>query len=62
MYHKLKLSSEEKIKTWLNLCDFTFELMEKNLGKRDFLKRLKKIREDQVKANYFLLRGLSRIK
>ena len=62
MYHKLKLSSQEKIEAWLNLCDFTFELMEKNLGKRDFLQRLKSIREDQVKANCFLLRGLSRIK
>ena len=62
MYHKTKLSTQEKIKAWLSLCDFTFGLMKENLTEEKFTQRLTKIREDRIKANHSILKGLSRIK
>ncbi len=62
MYHKVELSTQERIKAWLNLCDLTFKLLKDNLGEEELLERLKRIREEKIKANYSILKGLSRIK
>lgn len=62
MQHKIELSVQEKRKAWLNLCDFSFKLIEDNLGKEDLQRKLRKMREAHVKVNHSILEGLSRIK
>ncbi len=62
MYHKVKLSTQERIKAWLNLCDLTFKLLKDNLGEKELRSRLKRMREEQIQANYLMLKGLNRIK
>ena len=62
MYHKAKLSAQEKIKLWLSLCDFPATLIEDNFGKEEFQKRLEKMRETHVRVNHSMLKGLSRVK
>lgn len=62
MYHKLRLSIQERIKAWLDLCDFSLKLLEDNMDKKRVELKLKRMREDHLKTDYSVLSGLSRIK
>jgi hypothetical protein len=60
MKHKLKLRVEEKVRRWLELCDFTYNLMKKNLSSKEFKKRLERIREEHLERDYRLLKSLAK--
>lgn len=60
MYHKIKLSSREKINEWLTLCDFTLDLIRRNMGTKRVIQVFKKMREDKLKANFVMLKNLSK--
>ena len=62
MYHRIRLSSQERILAWFHLCDLSFNLMKDNLGGDEFLRRLRKMREEKIRANHSTLRRLSRIR
>ena len=62
MYHKVELSTQERIMAWLNLCDLTFKLLKDNLEEKELRRRLKTMREERIRANYSILKGLSKIK
>lgn len=62
MRHIIKLNTNEKIKAWLDLCDFYFDLIKENLSLKNFKKKLNEMREDKIKANKLMLKGLSRIR
>ena len=61
MYHKSKLSNQEKIKAWLDLCNFTFKLLEDNLEKEEMIKRFKKMRQEHLYVNYSILKRMSKV-
>ena len=60
MKHKLKLTNKEKIKIWLDLCDFSFNLMRKALGSHKLAGKLQRIRELHLKEDRNMLLALSR--
>lgn len=63
MHHALKFrNSEEKINIWLDLCDFTFQLMKSSLPRAKLRERLKEIREAHLKEDQLILSKLARIK
>jgi hypothetical protein len=37
MNRDVKLNTHEKIKAWLDLCDFSFELLKRNLSRKKWL-------------------------
>jgi len=61
MRHKIKLSISEKIRAWLELCDFSFQLMKRNLKPRELARRLKKMKEEHEEKNYRILKGLAKL-
>ena len=62
MQHKLKATAREKINIWLDLCDFTFHLMQNNLSAEELSNRLKKIRQAHLKKDYLILSKLAKLK
>lgn len=61
MRHPLELSPEEKIKIWLDLCDFTYRLMKNGLGNKQLEKRLHFMREADIKGHATFLTNLGKI-
>lgn len=62
MHHKLHLSTKEKLDAWLQLCDLSFKLLKDNIDKKEIKNRLNKMREDHLRIDYSILKGLSRLK
>ena len=62
MRHKEKLSKSEKIRRWLELCDFSYRLMSGALSKARLNQRFRKIREEHVKNDHRILRYLGKFK
>lgn len=62
MYHKIKLSTNEKIKAWLSLCDFTYKLLKDNFGEKRLRQILKKMRDGRLEVNYSILKRLARVR
>lgn len=62
MQHRIKFKNlEEKIKIWLDLCDFCFALMKNSLPSKEFKKRLKKIREAHLEKDLLILSKLAKL-
>lgn len=62
MRHKIKLSVKEKIRRWLELCDFSFKLMQRALTPKELAKRLREMREEHLKRDSRILRNLAKVK
>lgn len=62
MRHPLKLSKKEKFRQWLELCDFTYKLMQENLSKGQLKQKLAKMRKEHLQADYSLLSKLAKAK
>ncbi len=62
MRHPLKLTNEEKINIWLDLCDFTFHLTKSTLSSRELKEKLKRNRQVHLKDDYLILSRLARLK
>lgn len=62
MRHKQKLSLKEKIRRWLELCDFTYSLMKRNLSPKEFEMKLERLRQEHLERDYRLLRNLAKVK
>jgi len=58
MQHNIRLSVQEKIKIWLDLCDFSYKLMEQNLSKKELHERLKKLREEHLRNDVQMLKKI----
>lgn len=61
MRHAVKLTKEEKVKIWLDLCDFSFRLMRSALSPKELRRKLKRIRELHWKEDQRMLTALGRI-
>lgn len=61
MKHTLKLTPEERIAVWLDLCDFTFRLMKGGLDKEHLERRLHRMRGEKIKANKAFLTNLGKV-
>ena len=62
MQHRLKLTKSERIKRWLELCDFTYNLMRKALTPGEFKKKLTRIREKHLERDFRRLENLGKIR
>jgi hypothetical protein len=62
MRHPLKLTREEKINIWLDLCDFSFKFLKSNLSAAKLQKRLRIIRQEHLRDDYLLLSKLADLK
>ena len=62
MQHKVKFTKEEKIRKWLELCDFSYRLMASALSKDELARRLKKMREEHVENDHNVLKYLGKLK
>jgi len=57
MKHSATFSPQEKVKIWLDLCDFTFRLMDSSLDDHQLEKRLRRMRDEDIRGhNEFLTR------
>lgn len=61
MEHKLKLKNRERIEACLAISDFLLNLMKSNLSKRDFEKKIRRLREEHLKGDNLLLLRLSEV-
>ena len=62
MHHYLKLTTQEKWKAWLNLCDFTFNLLKDNLGKGELKRRLQRMRASKLRIYQVVFENMSKRK
>jgi len=62
MRHKLKLSVRERIRAWLDLCDFSFRLMRGALGEKGLRKKIEKLRLEHLTKDRIILQGWAKIK
>jgi hypothetical protein len=60
MRHRVKLTREEKAKIWLELCDFSFRLMQSALRSGQLAARLKRMRELHLEKDKRMLLALAR--
>ena len=60
MRHRVKLTREEKAKIWLELCDFSFRLMQSALTPGQLAARLARMRKLHREKDERLLLALSR--
>lgn len=61
MYHKADLTVKERIDAWTALNAFTYKIMKDNFGKKKFLKRMNRIRQEELKRKALILRKLSEV-
>ena len=61
MQHRLKLTVREKIKIWLDLCDFSWRIMKSALSKADLKKRLEMMRKEHIEDDRRILRRLGKL-
>ena len=57
----MKLSARERVSAWLDICDFTLQLMSGSMDKQRLEKRLRRMREDEVTAHKRFLTRLGKI-
>jgi len=61
MRHEVKLSKQEKIRIWLDLCDFTYTLMQKALSAKQLAKKMKRLRKLHWEEDKRMLIALGRV-
>lgn len=61
MQHDIKLSKEEKMDRWLELCDFSYHFMKENLTKKEFDRRMKRLRDEHLEGDYKWLKSLAKM-
>lgn len=62
MHHKIKMTRKEKFKIWLELCDFTFRLMQRALSPRRLALKLQRMRAFHLEEDRRMLESLGRVK
>jgi hypothetical protein len=60
--HKLKLTTKEKINIWLDLCDFSFRLMEKTMSRDELNRKLERMRSEHLKKDRIIWEKIGRLK
>lgn len=60
MRHAVKLNKEEKARIWLDLCDFSFRLMQKALSAGQLAQKLEKMRRRHLAQDHRILEALAR--
>lgn len=60
MRHAVKLTKEEKVKIWLDLCDFSFRLLRKALSPRQLEHKLQKMRQRHLQEDRRVLEALAK--
>lgn len=61
MKHKINRSHNEKLKAWIDICDFSFRVMEKTLSKEEIEKRINKIKILHSENNKHIFTALGKI-
>lgn len=61
MHHKVKYAQNEKIKIWLDLCDFSLKLMKSALSSSGFKKRIIRMRKEHQEDNRRFLVAMGRL-
>lgn len=62
MRHDVKHTKEEKARIWLDLCDFTYKLMQSALTPAELAKKRKIMRERHLEENRRVLEVLGGVK
>lgn len=57
----MKLTKSEKARRWLDLCDFTYNLLKNALTPKQFKLKMEKIRKEHLKDDRRLLMALGRL-
>jgi len=58
MRHEVKYTQKEKFKIWLDLCDFTYKLMQSALSPAELKKKRERMRERHLEENQRVLEVL----
>ena len=62
MRHNIRLSTEEKINIWLDLCEFSLMLMQKTMSKKKLNEKMERMRSEHLKRNRIILEKIGRLK